>query len=652
MKLAQTNNKQEQLAFDSEVVKLLYGSNTKSLIAASIVATVLVINQYKHIGLDMTLLWIAVFFLAYGIRLIIVVNFNNTSIANGNVKKQLTYFRLSSLFCGLAWGSAAIFLLPANDIAHQAFLIFALVGVSGGAVIVYSIDIKCSNLFVGGLLLVTIPQLIANGTSFTMVAAGLLSVFIVYVTLAGRELVKSLRENLNLRVISATDNKKVHQLAYYDVLTKLPNRRLLSDCLKKIFADCQSSQTYGALLFLDLNDFKKINDSRGHHAGDQLLQQVAQRLQSSIRETDIIARVGGDEFVVVLNELGQDKQKAYKSSQTASYQLENAIDKPFQIDDFIYQTTSSVGICMFFGQEFDESEVLRRADIAMYQAKRMGRQSTPQFYDDLVNHELQLRTFLESDLRSALQNQQLILYYQVQVDQEQNILGAEVLLRWDHPKSGFIPPSDFIPIAEESGEIIPIGNWVLTQVCQQLKLWEESSVTKSLKLAVNVSALQVSQSDFVENILRIIKISGCNSSLIKIELTESLVLQNFEDVIDKMIRLKNEGISFSIDDFGTGQSSLSVLKQLPLDELKIDQSFVNDIDMNNDDRFIVQTIITMGKNLGLNVIAEGVETEEQKKLLNESGCHAFQGYLFSKPVHINDFENYLEKNDLEIISSV
>ena len=642
MNLVQANNKHEQLAFDSEVVKLLYGSNTKSLIAASIVAIVLVMVQYKSIGLDNIVLWIAVFVLAYSIRLIIVVSYNKTSTVNQNVEKQLTYFRHSSLICGLAWGMAGILLFPANDIAHQASLIFALVGVSGGAIIVYSIDLKCSNFFVGGLLLLTMPQLIINGTSFSVAIAGLLLVFIVYVTLAGRELVKSLRENLNLRLTTVNDSKKVHELAYYDSLTKLPNRRLLSDYLKQTFADGRSKQVYGSLLFLDLNDFKKINDSRGHHIGDKLLQQVAERLQNNIRECDIIARVGGDEFVVVLNELGMDKQKAYKTSETVAFHLSNAIDKPFHIDGFIYRTTPSVGICMFFGEDYDEIEVMRRADIAMYQAKRMGKRSAPQFYNDSVNEELQLRTSLENSLRSVLQEQQLIPYYQVQVDQKHNILGAELLLRWNHPKSEFIPPSIFIPIAEDSGEIISIGNWVFTQVCQRLKLWEESSDTKNLKLSVNVSALQVSQSDFVENLLTIIKASGCNPCLIKIELTESLVLQNLEDVTQKMTRLRNEGISFSLDDFGTGQSSLSVLKQLPLDELKIDQSFVNDI--NSDDRFIVHTIVTMGKNLGLNVIAEGVETEEQQKLLNESGCHFFQGYLFGKPIPINDFENALNKN--------
>lgn len=642
--MQKTKNKDIQfpLTLDVEIANLLYGSNKRSLIASTIVAISLLMIQYKLIAPAKLLLWAAIFIVAYSLRSLLTVRYYQQPATEQDIKKWLSHYRLLSGFCGFAWGAAGILLFPSADIAHQAFLIFALVGVAGGAVIVYSIDILCSNLFVGGLLIPTIFQLMASGSPFTIATAILFAVFISYITIAGRELAKSLRDNIALRIAAAYDNERVHKLAYYDVLTNLPNRRLLSDYLNNAFLECEKSQSYGALIFLDLDDFKNINDLKGHNAGDQLLQKVAQRIQTSLRDDDFIARIGGDEFVVVAHHLGSDELNAYQSSKTIAEELMHAIGQPFLIDSFHYNTTPSIGICVFFGAELDEIEVLRRADIAMYQAKRLGRKNTLQFYDDSLNPLFQFRGAIESDLRVALEGKQLILYYQIQVDENQQSIGAEILLRWNHPALGFVSPADFIPIAEESGEILNIGNWVLVQACAQLKLWEKSSIANHLTLSVNVSALQFNQPDFVENVIDIIKGSQCNPALLKMELTESLVLQNIEDVIHKVELLKETGISFSLDDFGTGHSSLSVLKRLPIDELKIDQSFVSDIEGDNDDKFFAQTIIAMGKNLKLKVIAEGVETEQQKSFLMEYGCDAYQGYLFGKPVPLKEFEASLK----------
>jgi diguanylate cyclase len=641
MQKIKDNEAKEPLKLDIEIANLLYGSNKRSLLASVVVAVSLLAIQYKLIDPFKLFLWLTIFTVAYTLRTLLTASYYNNPSREQYVKKWLIRFRVSSLFCGLAWGIGGILLFPKADIAHQAFLIFALVGVSGGAVIVYSIDIVCSNLFIAGLLIPTTAQLIASGSDFTIATALLFIVFNIYITLAGRVLSTSLRDNILLRIAASHDNERVHELAYYDVLTSLPNRRLLSDYLNQVFLDCERLKSCGAVLFLDLDDFKNINDLRGHNAGDQLLQQVAQRLQESLREGDFIARVGGDEFVVVINDIGADRLRASESSKVLAEGLIQVIAQPFLIDGYHYHTSPSIGICVFLGGEFDEVEVLRRADIAMYQAKKLGRKNTLQFYDDTQNPALQHRAAIESDLKSALDNHQLLLYYQIQVDQNKNNIGAEILLRWNHPALGIIPPSDFIPIAEESGEIINIGSWVLTQACIQLKLWEKSSILNKLKLSVNVSALQFNQPDFVDAVIKTIRATKCNPALLRIELTESLILQNMDNVISKMTLLRKEGIFLSLDDFGTGYSSLSVLKRLPLDELKIDQSFISDIQNDNVDKFIAQTIITMGKNLGLTVIAEGVETEEQRSLLNEYGCHIYQGYLFGMPMALHEFESSL-----------
>jgi diguanylate cyclase len=642
MQKTKNNITQEPLTLDAEIANLLYSNNARSLLASIIVAISLVIIQYKLISPTKLLIWVGIFTTAYSLRALLTTRYYKSPSKDRDATKWLERYRLFSGFCGFSWGSAGVLLFPQGDLALQASLIFALVGVAGGAVIVYSIDAVCSNLFIGSLLIPTTFQLMISGSHFTIIAAILFVVYIIYITIAGRQLAKSLRDNITLRIAAGHDHERVHKLAYYDVLTNLPNRRLLSEYLSQTFHDCERLQSYGALLFLDLDDFKNINDLKGHNAGDQLLQNVARRLQACLRNDDFIARVGGDEFVVVVHDVGSDELNAYQSSQTVAEGLIDAIGQPILIDGFHYKSTPSIGICVFFGEELDEIEVLRRADIAMYQAKRLGRKNTFQFYDDTLNPIFQFRAAIESDLRVALEGNQLIPYYQIQVDQNQKNIGVELLLRWNHPALGFVPPADFIPIAEDSGEILNIGNWVLMQACTQLKLWEKSIIFSSLTLSVNVSALQFNQPDFVKNVIAIVKESGCKPKLLKIELTESLVLQNIEDVINKMKLLKEADISFSLDDFGTGHSSLSVLRRLPIDELKIDQSFISDIQGDNDDKFFAQTIIAIGKNLGLNVIAEGVETEEQKCFLQEYGCHAYQGYFFGKPLPLIAFEASLK----------
>ena len=434
--------------------------------------------------------------------------------------------------------------------------------------------------------------------------------------------------------------QEIHQLAFYDPLTKLPNRRLLLDRLQQGLAISARSGRHGALLFLDLDHFKTINDTRGHAKGDQLLIEVARRLFTCVREGDSVARLGGDEFVVVLEELSSDADEAATQTEMVAEKIRMELDKPYVMGDYEFHSTVSIGISLFFDHRESAEDLLRHADVAMYQAKMAGR-NTMRFFDPHMQMALEARAAMEADLRRALEKQQFHLCYQVQVDSLRRPLGAEVLLRWVHPERGDVSPTQFIPLAEETGLIVPIGLWVLKTACAQLKAWQSNARTRDLVLSVNVSAKQFRQTDFVEQAQRILMESGAKPSHLKMEFTESTVLENVEDTISKMRELKILGVGFSVDDFGTGYSSLQYLKRLPLDQIKIDQSFVRDIVSDPNDAAIVQTIIAMTEALGLNVIAEGVETMAQFEFLNKHGCHAFQGFLFSKPVPIDQFESVL-----------
>ncbi|MDP2810819.1 MAG: EAL domain-containing protein [Rhodocyclaceae bacterium] len=438
---------------------------------------------------------------------------------------------------------------------------------------------------------------------------------------------------------NAEAEAQIHRLAYYDALTQLPNRRLLQDRLSQALATSARNGLHGAILFLDLDNFKAVNDTRGHHTGDRLLVAMTQRLRLAVRECDTVARLGGDEFVVLLEELGTDADEAATLAKQVGEKLGAAISQSITIDRIEFHCTASIGIRMFYVHETVE-DLLKHADLAMYQAKTAGR-NTLRFFDPAMQARLDERSALESALRKALKHRQLQLFYQPQIDAAGCIIGAETLLRWLHPERGLIAPGDFIPLAEDCGLILPIGHWVLETACAQLKNWSAHKSTRGLVLAVNVSARQFRQADFAEQVKAVLDASGANPAHLKLELTESLVLDNVDDTIGKMQLLKALGISFSMDDFGTGYSSLAYLTRLPLDQLKIDRSFVLNLPDNVNDGIIARTIITMGRSLGLDVIAEGVETEGQREFLNHHGCHGYQGYLYSKPLPLDRFEEFL-----------
>jgi diguanylate cyclase (GGDEF)-like protein/PAS domain S-box-containing protein len=433
--------------------------------------------------------------------------------------------------------------------------------------------------------------------------------------------------------------ESIQRLAYFDSLTSLANRQYLMGSLAKALKRARRTGLYGAILYIDLDNFKNVNDTQGHSVGDELLIAISERLKSCIRETDIAARLGGDEFVVLLEHLGEDERDVQIGVNNVLDKINAKINDGICLNNFEYHASCSIGITPFNGTETSD-EVMKRADMAMYQAKWSGK-NTCRYYDpdDLIS-QFQLAE-LEVDLRNALSNKQLRLFYQPQFDLRQ-LTGAEALIRWEHPEKGLIPPVEFIPLAEETGLIVPIGWWIIETACIQLKQWADKPGMDHLQIAVNVSARQFSQINFVEGVTDILNKTGADPNLLKLELTESLLVTDVEDTINKMNQLRQKGIRFSLDDFGTGYSSLSHLKRLPLEQLKIDASFVRDIATDPDDAEIVQTIIAMAFNLGLDVIAEGVETIQQREYLELSKCHNFQGYLFGKPQPISEFtENYL-----------
>jgi len=436
--------------------------------------------------------------------------------------------------------------------------------------------------------------------------------------------------------------EEIQRLAFYDPLTHLPNRRLLVDRLNQAIVASARNGVGGALLFIDLDHFKTLNDSLGHDIGDLLLQQVAERLISCVREGDTVSRLGGDEFVVMLEHLSTQAIEAAAQAEGVAEKILTALNKPFNLAEHEYHNTASIGIALFNDQSQSQEDLLKHADIAMYQAKKTGRNALC-FFDPKMQDAIRARMSLENDLRKALKKKEFQLHYQIQVNGAGQALGAEALIRWIHPTRGLISPYHFIPLAEDTGLILPIGQWVLETACAQLKAWEENPLTHDLTLSINVSAKQFNQSDFVKQVQATLQHYEINPSLLNLELTESIIIDNIDHIIVTMIALQALGVHFELDDFGTGYSSLQYLKQLPLHQLKIDQSFVRDIIEDNSDQAIIRTIIAMAGSLNLEVIAEGVETDNQLAFLINYGCNHFQGYLFGKPVPIEVFEAALKK---------
>lgn len=437
--------------------------------------------------------------------------------------------------------------------------------------------------------------------------------------------------------------EKIEHLAFYDQLTGLPNRLLLMDRLNHAFTSSKRSGREGAVMFIDADNFKYVNDSLGHNIGDLLVQQIAKRLESNMRAGDTIARMGDDKFVIVLEDLSHQRIEAAKQVIVIGEKILITLNQLYQLDIHEYRGTCSIGVVMFWDHEHSAEELLKRADIALFRSKNAGRNALT-FFNSEMQVAIQERVTLEREMHTALERQQFLLHYQIQVDSTHRILGAEALIRWQHPERGLLSPVHFIPLAEELGLILPIGQWVLETACAQLKIWEKGVHTRDLVLSVNVSAKEFRQVDFAAQIKALVQRYAINPALLKLELTESMLLDSTEDAITLMNTLKQIGVRFCLDDFGTGYSSLQYLKRLPIGQLKIDLYFVRDIVTDSSDQVIVRTIVVMAQSLGIRVIAEGVETEEQYQLLLDRGCIEYQGYLFGKPMPLEQFETLLKQD--------
>lgn len=459
--------------------------------------------------------------------------------------------------------------------------------------------------------------------------------------------VKDANGNITNYVASLADiteskaaSDEIRNLAFYDPLTQLPNRRLFLDRLAQALAVSAHSRQIGALLFLDIDHFKVLNDTLGHNAGDLLLKMIATRLRSCVREADTVARIGGDEFVILIEALGQDKLAAASYTEMLAEKILNLMTQPYKLDAYDYSGSASIGATLFVDHEAGLEDILKQADIAMYQAKDSGRNAI-RFFDMQMQEAVAARVNLERELRIAIDSNQFELYYQIQVNKERVPIGAEALIRWIHPERGMISPLEFIPLAEKTGLILPIGQWVLDTACAQLKKWQADMHTRELSISINVSAKQFNQPGFIRQVHDTVLRHEIDPAFLNLELTETMLLDSVEQMIDKMIALRKVGVRFELDDFGTGYSSLQYLKRLPLNQLKIDQSFIREMSSSNDKTLVI-TIITMAHNLGLKVIAEGVETAEQLQFLMDHDCDHFQGYLFSRPLPIAVLETQIE----------
>jgi len=444
-----------------------------------------------------------------------------------------------------------------------------------------------------------------------------------------------------------TAEAAIHKLAYFDGLSGLPNRRLMFDRLQHALLKSQRYKKHVAILFIDFDNFKQINDSAGHDIGDLLLQQIAKRLEASVRDSDTVARLGGDEFIVILEDLDKISDIASIQAEAAAQKIQNYLGKSYPLDGVAYMGSCSIGITLCSDPSISSAEFLKQADLAMYQAKMAGKNAI-RFFAAEMQEQVNNRTKIEQDLRNALEKKEFTVFYQTQVNENGVCIGAEGLLRWHHPDRGMVSPMEFIPVAEDSGLMLPIGRWILKQACICLARWAENPLMSELILAVNISVVELIQDDWVEVVIATITETGASADKLKLEVTESVMASDIGKVIAKLSALRKAGVRISLDDFGTGYSSLTYLKRLPLDQLKIDQSFVRDILVNKSDKAIAQTIINLAATMAISVIAEGVETQEQLALLKQIGCKYFQGYLFGRPVPLHDFERTIMLTNQQI----
>ena len=537
---------------------------------------------------------------------------------------------------GAIWGSAGFLLLGSEDLFNQLLLFLVLAGVASGATISLAAFYSAGVLFLITMVLPFVLRIFTLDMDRSPVLAALVLLYLAIMLVLARLASRNLIDNLEMAYLRSQAEDQVRQQAFFDALTGLPNRRLLQDRLEQALARARRGGQQVVLLFLDLDHFKRVNDSLGHHIGDKLLATVAWRLRELLRENDTAARLGGDEFVVLLTDMPGSRHDAVGVAQRRGEELLRAIEEPMMIEGNHIQITASIGASLLPEDTADFSELMSHADTAMYSAKDDGR-NTLHFFEDSMQEVLNARLALETNLRSALDEGGLELYLQPQYHQDAGLSGAELLLRWHH-EGAYVSPGSFIPVAEDSGLILRLGDWVIRESCRLAsRLVATQTLPANFTLAINVSPRQFRQADFSDRLLAALRAHDLPPGLIELELTENLLIDDIDDTAAKMLRLRESGVRFSIDDFGTGYSSLFYLKSLPLDVLKIDQSFVRDLLTDPGDASIVRAIISMAASLGIDVIAEGVENEAVREILVGAGCRRFQGFHFAAALPYADF---------------
>lgn len=636
----------EQLPdIQSEQIRITYSAVPLTLVAVLVNSAIISFIQWDVISHTIVLLWFCAINGLSIIRVGFLLKFNTLNSKNKvpNIWKHITLG--TSIISGVLWGSLAIWLFPVNDISYQVFTAFVITGMCAGAVTTLSSIFSSSLSFIVLAMTPLIGKFLLIDSTIANAMCVMSILFTVMVLITSRKFNGIIRESLLIRHERMMAEKTIQYQAHYDALTNLPNRRFLIEKLKHEIDRSDRHKQTGAVMFLDLDRFKTINDSLGHAIGDNLLQQVAGRLSSRMRKVDTIARLGGDEFIILVSELGDTLTEVTIVIDKIAKQVLELFEQPFYVGEHELHTSVSIGIAIFSSDETSPDELLQKSDVAMYEAKEAGRNTSRMFLPEMqqvVNN----RQNIVKDLHRALSDGEFELFYQPQVDADNNIFEVEALLRWNHPEKGILTPDEFIEIAENNGFIVNIGEWVLKTACKQLS---KLNINNEISVSINVSPRQFEEPSFVDTIKSVINETGVNPEKIRLEITENLVLKNLEETIEKMQILKSMGICFSIDDFGTGYSSLAYLKRLPVDILKIDKSFVLDVNTDPNDAIIVETIILMARHMQIGVVAEGVENELILEFLKSKGCEKFQGYLFSRPLPMHElilsFGNYSTKTN-------
>lgn len=625
-----------------ERLNIFYESLSSSIIAVVLLTFLLSSMLWTPQNSQAIMLWCGLTLIISVYRILRMIQFRRSSAADIEASSELWHRRIlvGVLMSGLAWGAAGFLLYDASSAFNQTLLAFIIAGMAAGSIVSLSAFLLASATYLAVSLLPFMLRLLIEGSSENIIMASLVLLYLVLMTVFARRMNQTIIMSLEMTYLRSQAEETIERQALYDDLTSLPNRRLLQDRLGQAIARAKRNKTQAAVLFLDLDFFKRVNDSLGHSAGDQLLVEVARRLSQFLRDADTAARLGGDEFVALLSDIKGGTNQVVSVVRRRGEELRKAIEAPIDVQGNQVHITVSIGVSLLPDDTNNVDDLLKHADTAMYRAKDDGR-NTLRFFVPEMQASLAKRMDMERQLRGALDaGEGLELFLQPQYTAQDDICGAELLLRWKHD-GNFVPPDVFIPVAEDSGLIYRLGDWVIANACEIAASLKDELGNRDFSLAINVSPRQFRQKDFSEKVMQAIESQKLPRGLIELELTEGLLIDDVDDTVSKMLSLRESGVRFSIDDFGTGYSSLRYLKSLPLHTLKVDQSFVRDVLINSGDASIVKAIISMARTLELEVIAEGVETEAVRDFLVGANCMRFQGYLYSRPIPIQEFRELL-----------